>query len=149
MNSGDWQRIQHIRQYCIEIFEYRERFGDSFEAFSEDRAFRNAVSMCILQIGELANGLSKTFQAETKEQIPWQQIRGMRNWIAHAYGEMDEQMIWNTVISDIPMLRDFCNRIQAKEPTQTGPSVCEKLYTPSATHEGPGKRNKCRDDRER
>jgi uncharacterized protein with HEPN domain len=52
--------------------------------------------MCILQIGELANGLSVEFREETKEQMQWGLIRGMRNWLAHAYTEMDENVIWET-----------------------------------------------------
>ena len=69
-----------------------------------------AVSMCILQIGELANGLSKEFRLETKDKIPWDMIRGMRNWVAHAYAEMDEGIIWDTAINDIPNLLLFCKR---------------------------------------
>lgn len=64
--------------------------------------------MCVLQIGELANGLSAEFREETKEQMPWGMIRGMRNWLAHAYAEMDESVIWETAVNDIPALLRFC-----------------------------------------
>jgi uncharacterized protein with HEPN domain len=40
--------------------------------------------MCVLQVGELANGLSEEFRAETKDQVLWGMVRGMRNWLAHA-----------------------------------------------------------------
>ena len=66
--------------------------------------------MCILQIGELANGLSEEFREETKGEMPWGMIRGMRNWIAHAYAEMDEFIVWETATNDIPRLFAFCNR---------------------------------------
>lgn len=110
MNSADYQRIRHICRYCEDIAGFINRFGMDFNAFSTDRAFFNAVSMCVLQIGELANGLSSEYREATKDQMPWGMIRGMRNWIAHAYSEMDEETIWETAIHDIPRLLSFCER---------------------------------------
>ena len=109
MNRSDWQRLLHIRTYCEDIAGFIERFGENYDTFVNDRAYLNAVSMCILQIGELANGLSDEFREETQKKIPWSLIRGMRNWMAHAYAEMDEHIIWETTINDIPRLLEFCN----------------------------------------
>lgn len=116
MNHSDIQRLRHIRRYCEDIASFIERFGKNFETFTEDRAYSNAVSMCILQIGELANGLSDEFREETKEEMPWGMIRGMRNWLAHAYAQMDESTIWETATNDIPGLLAFCNRVIDKMP---------------------------------
>ena len=110
MNKSDFQRLLHIQRYCEDIAEFINRFGEDFDVFVVDRAYSNAVSMCILQIGELANGLSKEFRLETKDKMPWDMIRGMRNWVAHAYAEMDEEIIWDTAINDIPNLLLFCKR---------------------------------------
>ena len=72
--------------------------------------------MCILQIGELANGLSQEFRDTTKERIQWKSIRGMRNWIAHAYNEMEDEVVWATVKTAIPQLHTFCDECIANEP---------------------------------
>ncbi len=109
MNKSDFQRLLHIRTYCGDIAKFIERFGKDYDAFIGDRAYFSAVSMCILQIGELANGLSDKFREETQKKIPWRMIRGMRNWMAHAYAEMDEHIIWETAVNDIPRLLEFCN----------------------------------------
>lgn len=101
----------HIQRYCQDIAGFIERFGNDYEAFINDRAYSNAISMCVLQIGELANGLSSDFREETKMHMPWGMIRGMRNWIAHAYAEMDENVIWETATNDIPKLLAFCNTV--------------------------------------
>ncbi len=66
--------------------------------------------MSILQIGGIANSLSEEFKIETANEIPWQMIRGMRNIIAHAYGEIDEDMLWDTVNNDIPIMHEFCKK---------------------------------------
>ena len=71
--------------------------------------------MCLLQIGELAGGLSNELREETKERMQWGLIRGMRNWIAHSYNEMDDEIIWDTVSINIPLLLRFCNEIIEQE----------------------------------
>lgn len=117
MNLSDKERLHHIATHCDDIAAFIKRFGDDYETFSNDRAYMNAVAMCILQIGELANGLSEEYRRETAGQIPWSMIRGMRNWLAHAYAEVDEQMMWDTAKNDIPMLAEFCRSEIAKART--------------------------------
>ena len=36
-------------------------------------------------------------------------IRGMRNWLAHSYGEVDSEILWATANNDIPMLKENFN----------------------------------------
>lgn len=115
MNSSDRQRIEHIEAYCKDVSGYISRFGDSFRTFEDDGAYLNAVSMCILQIGENANGLSEEFRNETKEQMQWGAVRGMRNWIAHAYTEVDIETIWSTAKNDLPNLERFCQKVLSTE----------------------------------
>ena len=106
-----------------------ERFGTEFSSFSKDRAYLNAVSMSILQIGELANGLSDEFREQTKHNMPWDEIRGTRNWIAHAYAQIDETVIWETANHDIPKLLNFCNKaLEGKELTHERLSILEPLH---------------------
>ncbi len=51
----DLSIIEHILVYCAEIEQTVARFGDNFESFETDKIYRNAATMCILQIGELAD----------------------------------------------------------------------------------------------
>ena len=69
--------------------------------------YRNAVTMPILQIGELSNHLSEEFKQQNK-QIPWNEMRGIRNLMAHQYHSVDFEIIWDTSRIDIPALREFC-----------------------------------------
>ena len=110
MTRGDWQRLLHIRTYCEDIEEFIIRFGRDFDTFTTDRAYFSAVSMCILQIGELSNGLSDEFREATKDQLPWGMIRGMRNWLEHSYAEADEMILWETACNDIPKVLAFCRK---------------------------------------
>lgn len=76
--------------------------------------YRNAVTMPILQIGELANHLSEEFKQQHK-QIPWNEMRGIRNLMAHQYHSVDFEIIWDTSRADIPALREFCKDYLGKD----------------------------------
>ncbi len=111
MQSPDLQRIEHIKDYCIEIEEPIDRYGRSFDIFAADMDYQKSVSFSILQIEELSNKLSESFRNETAQEVPWTAIRGMRNFFAHNYGSMSREIIWKTANEDIPMLLSFCSNI--------------------------------------
>ena len=106
----DLQRIEHILSYCIEIEKTIARYGPSFSIFDKDADYQRSVSFCILQIGELAGKLSEEFRTATADQMPWGPIKGMRNLVAHNYGSMSREMIWETAVRDIPALKAFCTQ---------------------------------------
>jgi len=104
----DLQRIQHILDYCNAIEKTVQRYGNNFEIFDQDEDFQRSISFSILQIGELSGGLSEEYRKKTSNRIQWGPIKGMRNMVAHSYGSMDRQIIWETAIVDIPTLKQFC-----------------------------------------
>lgn len=109
LSEKDAAVLSHILRYCNEIEEFLQRFDNSYEAFTTDPLFLNAVSMAELQIGELTGHLSDNFKDNNSE-IPWKQIRGMRNLFAHNYFHMDMEEIWDTAVNDTPILKKFCQR---------------------------------------
>ena len=125
-DERDRNIIAHILEYCKQIDECFSRFGNSYEVFISDVIFRNAVSMAEFQIGELSGHLSEKFKEETKNEIPWKEIRGMRNIFAHNYLEMDVERIWEVAAEDISVLKEFCEN-QLGELLQTkGPNIDEE-----------------------
>ena len=109
MNAREEIILKKIIQYSDEISATIERFSLTSESFADDFVVRNAISMCILQIGELAGNLSEEFKSENNA-MPWRDIKAMRNIAAHNYGEMDTQILWETAISDIPELKEYCEK---------------------------------------
>lgn len=102
--------------YCQDIENTIKRFGEDKEIFVDDRDYRNSICMSLLQIGELSGRLPEDFRENTKKMIYWPAIKGTRNLFAHNYGAVDIDMVWETVISDIPKLYEFCeNTISNKE----------------------------------
>lgn len=82
MNNKDRLILQKIVEYCDQISETCSVFGNSLEGFSNSHIFQNACCMCILQIGELAGKLSDILEST-----------------------------WETIRSDIPDLREKCQRL--------------------------------------
>ena len=117
MTSKDRDVILHIIMHCDRVNEDIERFGNTLEAFENDRTFADSVSMNILQIGELSHNLSQEFRESTKQEIPWRKVYDMRNHFAHGYHQMDDKIIWNVATFDIPVLKAFCEK-QIKQSEQ-------------------------------
>jgi len=105
--------IEKIFDYCNQICDTHKRFNNSFGTFSSDFVYRNAVCLCLLQIGELSNKLSDEFK-NNNAKIPWRAIRGMRNMVAHEYGHIDVPTLWNTSQGNVVDLRQFCSDILMK-----------------------------------
>jgi uncharacterized protein with HEPN domain len=106
-NQRDASILEHILFYCNEIEETVSRFGKDKELFLNDSVYHNAVALCILQIGELVGILSDDFKAAHPE-MPWREIKLMRNIVAHRYGTVDHSITWDVVTDDIPDLKAFC-----------------------------------------
>ena len=106
-HSRDISVIRHISDYCRDIREALEQYGNDREVFMTDKVFRNGLAMCVLQIGELVGHLSDEFRAGHPE-IPWTQVKRMRNILAHSYAQLDYPTTWDILTDDIPQLAAFC-----------------------------------------
>ncbi len=78
--------------------------GYDLEKFLQDRKTQSAVIMQLVVIGEL----TKRLPEEIKKQInlPWKEIAGFRDFAVHAYFELDLKKVWETVSSDIPVVKE-------------------------------------------
>lgn len=110
LKDTDVQILQHILNYCNEIAMTIETFGADENKFLNDFIYRNALSMPILQIGELVKHLSPTF-TDNYSEISWRAIVGMRNHFAHGYQIMNFSEVWATAVDDVPTLKIFCEKV--------------------------------------
>lgn len=100
----------HIVEYCTQIEETVDHFGNDYSIFASNNIYRNACCLCLLQIGELTYSLSDEFKA-AHAGVPWKQIRGFRNIVAHAYGTIEPPVLWEIISSDILVLKNYCQNL--------------------------------------
>jgi uncharacterized protein with HEPN domain len=67
-------------------------------------------------VGEASRSVSETSREKYPE-IPWEQISGTRNRIAHGYIDVDLDIIWTIVTRDLPPLIVRLRRILKNEGT--------------------------------
>jgi uncharacterized protein with HEPN domain len=74
-----------------------------YESLEADRRTQAAVLYEIVIIGKAANRLSPEFRAQHST-IPWKDMIGMRNILAHQYDKVDAEVVWDVIRQDIPEL---------------------------------------------
>ncbi len=113
MTDRDYKVLEHILNYCREIQDTLRRFGPSLESLLGDLDYKKSITLSLLQIGELSTQLSDEFR-KTYNDIPWSDIRGIRNVIAHHYGALDDKVIFETATVDVPSLAQYAERLLAE-----------------------------------
>ena len=74
--------------------------------FLADRKTQQAVILNLIVLGEAASKIAAEFPefTATHPALPWQQMRGMRNRMAHGYFDIDLDVVWETVQTSLPSL---------------------------------------------
>ncbi len=85
--------------------------GISFKKFLNNQMIIDAVIRNLEIIGEAAKNLSSETR-HSRPDIPWEDIVGMRNKIAHEYFGVDIEIIWETIQESLPELKKMMRRIR-------------------------------------
>ena len=104
--------LQKIVGYATDALVYIR--DSNFDSFMSDKKTVFACAFAIGQIGELASNISEeTIQAYGD--IPWRNIRGMRNRIVHDYEHVDMAVMWGTLTKSLPELIEIINNLLAQD----------------------------------
>ena len=93
-----------INRAARQIIDFVDDVPDE-PAFLHDLKTQSAVLYQISIIGEAVGRLSDDFKNDHPD-VPWRDIRGMRNIILHAYDNVDMPRVWDVVQNDVPDLLD-------------------------------------------
>jgi len=101
-DAKDMARLWDMLDAARTAVEFIEEVG--YEDFLRDRKTRNAVERNLEIIGEAARCVSRETR-ESLSDIPWRSMIGLRNALAHEYGEIRYEILW-TVVRDklIPLI---------------------------------------------
>jgi uncharacterized protein with HEPN domain len=89
-----------------EAIESIERFveGMDFSVFQADEKTNAAVERKLLVLSEAARRLGDDAE-KLCPGIPWNNVRGIGNWLRHQYDRVDPSVIWLTIERDLPSLK--------------------------------------------
>jgi len=82
----------------------------SLEEFLSDEMLQAAVIRCVEVVGEAARQVSEDTRRRATG-IPWAQIVGMRNILAHDYGAVDLERVYSVVMEEMAELLEHVNKL--------------------------------------
>jgi uncharacterized protein with HEPN domain len=105
--------LRDVVDACDELAPFlRDKTVDDFLA---DNGLRR-ITECLLEIMGEAMGQAIKHNPDLVNQIPnARAVVGMRNWLIHAYPDIDLPMVWETAITDVPALATTVRALLAED----------------------------------
>lgn len=107
MRRDDAQRLEDIRAAIAAIHQHLER------GVLSDGLIFDAIRVRLIEIGEAVKALS-TNLLTSESAVPWEQVAGMRDRLAHRYFDTSHAIVAGTVANDLPELLAAVERMHAR-----------------------------------
>jgi uncharacterized protein with HEPN domain len=88
------ETLRQLKEFAGEAAQLAK--GRSRADLVSDLGFRRHAERIIEPIGEACTRLPDEIRDENPG-IPWSEIIGMRNWLAHGYDGIDYDILWDTI----------------------------------------------------
>lgn len=75
-----------------------------YEEFLEDGKTHSAIVWKIQVIGEATKNVPRTIR-QRYPAVPWKEMAGMRDRIAHSYFGIDYEIVWNVIKDRLPEIK--------------------------------------------
>jgi len=121
----DTALLRDMLTACREALEFSR--GVELEHFVANAQLCRAVERCLEIVGEAAGRVSADL-VQRHPEIAWQEIRGLRNILAHEYAQVDYEILYRTIQEDVPMLAIQLMRLLAAGPAAPGVEERRALY---------------------
>lgn len=107
MARSQEQHLTDIDEAMADAQKFAE--GHDLEDFLENRQLRYAIERALEIVGEATSNLSEEVK-DRDPSLPWSEMKGLRNIVAHAYHRVDPARVWQVVTRDLPETQE---KIQA------------------------------------
>jgi uncharacterized protein with HEPN domain len=108
--SRDDLYLRHVLDAIGKIERY---VAVGYDEFMGESHWQDAVIRQLEIIGEAVKRLS-TETTESRPDIPWRRIAGMRDFLIHNYMGVDVETVWQVTQHDLPQLRQACEELLGK-----------------------------------
>ena len=104
--------LKHILDAIERIETYTRGIDRDEFVKKENEMMQAAVIREFEIIGEATGRLSEEIKEENSN-LPWRDISDMRNKLIHEYFGVDQVVVWKTIETDLPVLKEVVNKIIA------------------------------------
>src|SRR5437773_1532783 len=101
MKPTDTDRLRHMRDAAVAALTFIQ--GKDRTALDSDQMLAFALVRAVEIVGEAASQLSEAIR-DAHPEIPWTKIIGMRNRLIHGYFDVDLDVLWATVATNLSPL---------------------------------------------
>lgn len=96
--SRDSRKVRKMIKYSIEATKYAE--GKTIEEFLDDERDLVYSVFNLSQVGELVGDVSASTRNKYNN-IPWRELRTIRNRIVHDYKGVKSEVLWHVITVDM------------------------------------------------
>ena len=112
MRRNDLVRLRHIVDAIHEATTFSQ--GLSYNELYSDRMLNLSLVRLLEIIGEAARGISRECR-DSYPDVAWGKMAKMRDRLANGYLDVDLDVVWQTVTSDLPPLLSQLEHILSEE----------------------------------
>ncbi len=103
------ETLKHIEGSLDDVARWTQRLtsADDFYVSPDGMILLNAVCMKLLAVGEEVKGLERRtggMLLKDYPSVPWKEVMGLRDIIAHHYFDVDANEIFTVLKADLPAL---------------------------------------------
>ncbi len=108
-----------IKEAIEQLQEWNKDVQSADDYYSTPDGMKNLAASCMLveAIGESINQIDKLTQSQLlieRPEIPWRDVIGIRNHIAHGYFDIDGDIVFDVVKNDLNDLLSAINYFLSK-----------------------------------
>lgn len=129
--------LEHILIEAQRIHE--SMTGKTVSDLADDWVLEHAVTRSFEIMGEVSGRIS----IEMKEQypdLPWRNMKEMRNKVIHQYYEVDYRVIQDIISNQLPQLIDALSKILSEYKSRLSQDDINSLLLPKENNESRGKK---------
>lgn len=97
--TKDQARVRDMIFWGTRAVDYLNNISEP--QFLNTQMLQDACERCIEVVGEAAGSVSEAFRG-SHPNVPWKELKDMRNILIHQYGAVDLQIVYDTIQNDLP-----------------------------------------------